>query len=1222
MGKVFGSRAAGWLVRATAKLAFATVLFAAGCGGDDENPLFPAVDSGTDAKGAEDHAADTSMEGAGRNDGSMTADAPAESSEAAPGADGTADVAPGETGDVAQIDGDGAGPGTDADGAGPIDAKSDGDATADVKLDAPAEAATPVCTDNVKNGSETDIDCGGACAPSQKCGDGKGCLVAGDCTSGVCSASHVCLAPVCTDSVMNGSETDTDCGGTCAPAKKCADGKGCLVQGDCTSGVCSGSHVCSAPACNDGVKNGSETDTDCGGTCTAKCSNGKSCGGNGDCQSDICKANVCIAASCTNGVKDTDETGVDCGGTECGPCDDGIACALNRDCKSGKCTNLICAAPSCNDGVKNGTETDTDCGGTCSAKCDLGKLCSNDVDCVSGHCPSGRCVECVVPTTCPGADNECESRTCINNVCGNPKVAANTPTATQAPGDCHITRCDGNGGTNDAVDDTDTPADDGNQCTGEICTSGVPSHPVKTGTACSQSGGSVCSSAGDGTCVECNAPSTCPGVDNECESRTCAGHVCGFSYTAVGVLANVQTAGDCHTRKCAGAAGTNGIADIVDDTDKPVDGNECTNDTCTNGTASNPPVTVGTPCSQGGAFCNTNGMCALQCVLASDCPGTDNECRTRTCVSGLCDFSFSSPGTPIAAQVAGDCQRIVCNGMGGTQSVVDDNDVLNDNNQCTSDSCDNGTPVNTPLTGDPCNAGGTICNAGTCVACNVPANCGADTECRTWTCSNHACGFNDTADGTATSSQMAGDCHKNVCNGSGSIENRVDDTDVPVDGKICTSDVCTSGVPSNPPLVAGTLMGPQTPNDCLKNVCDGSGNLVSANDDTDVPADDGNTCTSESCSSGMQQHTALADGTTCAGVQGGRCKTTACTPTFMVVRVGDGAAALSNSAQAVFLERHYLDTAGGLVSPNGTVSMPTTASGNTRPLTLSGTASSEGSLSLSQNGQYVTLAGYGAAPGTASIKGTSTTTANRVVGRVDGSNNIDTTTAFTTTASLTADNIRGATTVDGTRFWVAGAGSGTTGGVWEIDLGATTGTQIFSTPKNPRVVHIFSSQLYGTADKQPFANVFTIGMGTPTASASATTLPNMPTTAEASAPSLFSFVLLDRTSVPGLDTLYVADDNPTTGTGGIQKWSFDGSNWTLVTTFTDGLTSCASGARGLAGTVINNVVVLVASVCDSGVTDASNQLVMYKDDGVNTPVQIPLATSPSHTVYRGVALAP
>jgi len=105
-----------------------------------------------------------------------------------------------------------------------------------------ADAAPPSCTDAIKNGSESDVDCGGACAV--KCADAKDCSVAADCASSVCTASK-CAAPDCMDTVKNGSESDVDCGGTCAT--KCAFGKACAVAADCVNGVCAGA-LCAEPA--------------------------------------------------------------------------------------------------------------------------------------------------------------------------------------------------------------------------------------------------------------------------------------------------------------------------------------------------------------------------------------------------------------------------------------------------------------------------------------------------------------------------------------------------------------------------------------------------------------------------------------------------------------------------------------------------------------------------------------------------------------------------------------------------------------------------------------------------------------------------------------------------------------------------------------------------------------------------------------------------------------
>src|SRR5437868_5626641 len=100
---------------------------------------------------------------------------------------------------------------------------------------------TSDCHDGFRNGSETDIDCGGDfCGP---CGQGGFCAVNRDCATGFCSAG-VC-APTggggsCSDGVKNGPETDVDCGGSCA---KCAGGLSCLVSADCQQNLCTG-NVC------------------------------------------------------------------------------------------------------------------------------------------------------------------------------------------------------------------------------------------------------------------------------------------------------------------------------------------------------------------------------------------------------------------------------------------------------------------------------------------------------------------------------------------------------------------------------------------------------------------------------------------------------------------------------------------------------------------------------------------------------------------------------------------------------------------------------------------------------------------------------------------------------------------------------------------------------------------------------------------------------------------
>jgi hypothetical protein len=201
--------------------------------------------------------------------------------------------------------------------------------------------------------------------------------------------------PTCTDGLKNGTESDIDCGGSCSA---CADGKVCAAADDCSSRVCSAAKTCSAATCSDGVKNGVETDTDCGGTCTTKCATGKKCKTGGDCASSLCgTGNKCVAPSCTDGAKNGSETDVDCGGSCSTKCSAGKSCLLSTDCSSGSCTANKCDAPvSCTDGVKNGTETDVDCGGGCAVKCANGKACSGDIDCSGGWCAASVCT--AVPT--------------------------------------------------------------------------------------------------------------------------------------------------------------------------------------------------------------------------------------------------------------------------------------------------------------------------------------------------------------------------------------------------------------------------------------------------------------------------------------------------------------------------------------------------------------------------------------------------------------------------------------------------------------------------------------------------------------------------------------------------------------------------------------------------------------------------------------------------------
>lgn len=326
-----------------------------------------------------------------------------------------------------------------------------------------------------------------------------------------------------------------------------------------------------------------------------------------------------------------------------------------------------------------------------------------------------------------------------------------------------------------------------------------------------------------------------------------------------------------------------------------------------------------------------------------------------------------------------------------------------------------------------------------------------------------------------------------------------------------------------------------------------------------------------------------------------------------VVKVGDGINAPTSSASPVSIERWMTD--GG--SAGAAIAMPQVQSGNNQPFTLAGTTNSEGNLSLSGNGAYALLAGYGVTVGTVTVSTSAANLVPRVVGRIDALGNVNTQTVVT--GAFSGGAVRGATSQDGSVLWVSGTSSGSTGGVHVVSLGDSVPTQILTAPNNARFLGVAAGQLYGTSGAGGYTSVFTIGAGLPTASGqTANTLPGLPTTNA----SPYGFALLDRNAnIAGVDTLYMADDRSVATGGGIQKWVFDGSQWSLAFTITGGL---SQGVRGLAARVVGNVVVIVATTAEA----SQNHLVMAVDDGVSTPVATSVADAPLNTVYRGVAFAP
>ncbi|MFO0757583.1 MAG: DVUA0089 family protein [Byssovorax sp.] len=375
---------------------------------------------------------------------------------------------------------------------------------------------TATCSDTTENGDETDVDCGGSCAPAQKCGPDKKCSVNADCAGDECSGS-ICV-PNCADGVKNGTESDADCGG--ATCQKCVPGKVCSVAADCAEGVCD-QDVCANPTCNDTVKNGGETDADCGGPCAPakKCGDGKGCGGPDDCTSGVCTNDVCQAPACNDGVKNGLEGGLDCGAVCPMLCADGSSCIGAGDCQSGVCSGNVCQVAGCNDGVQNGTETGVDCGGSCApAKtCADGLGCSGGGDCQSGVC-SGNV--CQIPTCNDSTKNGAETDVDCGGSCAT-KCADGK--ACGVGGDCQSGVCTGNvcaaPACGDGVKNGAEGCDDGGQASGDGCSATCT---VEAGYACNSASPNVCAPVcgdnlivGGETCDDGNQ------VSGDCCSSSC-----------------------------------------------------------------------------------------------------------------------------------------------------------------------------------------------------------------------------------------------------------------------------------------------------------------------------------------------------------------------------------------------------------------------------------------------------------------------------------------------------------------------------------------------------------------------------------------------------------------------------------------------------------------------------------------------------------------------------
>ncbi|MFO0842642.1 MAG: PEP-CTERM sorting domain-containing protein [Gemmataceae bacterium] len=324
---------------------------------------------------------------------------------------------------------------------------------------------------------------------------------------------------------------------------------------------------------------------------------------------------------------------------------------------------------------------------------------------------------------------------------------------------------------------------------------------------------------------------------------------------------------------------------------------------------------------------------------------------------------------------------------------------------------------------------------------------------------------------------------------------------------------------------------------------------------------------------------------------------------LVVLTVGDGSLSVGSNAATPVSLREY--TTGGSFVAGSLVTFSSTGSGT--KLTQSGNQSLEGSLSLSADGQYLTLVGYNAGQGKGDVASTSTNgnpnpnnDVVRVVGRVDLTGGVSLT---TTTVNYSSVSIRSATTTDGTRIYTGGASDDLSASLRTTTFGATGNTPLVNAV-DTRVVHVFNNQLYASTKSGTIVRTDT---ALPTTGSNVTDLVT-------GIVDPVGFVVLDQDGNGTPDTLYVANQE---ATASLQKYSStDGTTWTAR-----GSANIAVGLTGITAVKNGTAVDIYATAGDG--TVAGNTLQRFTDTAAFnadlTGSFALLATAPSGAAFRGVA---
>ncbi len=314
---------------------------------------------------------------------------------------------------------------------------------------------------------------------------------------------------------------------------------------------------------------------------------------------------------------------------------------------------------------------------------------------------------------------------------------------------------------------------------------------------------------------------------------------------------------------------------------------------------------------------------------------------------------------------------------------------------------------------------------------------------------------------------------------------------------------------------------------------------------------------------------------------------------LVVDRVGDGTQTLVNTGNSVFIDQ--FSRTGAAVGTS--VSIPFTG---VSALVQSGTASSEGALSLSQDGTQLVVAGYNTVTAsTVSVSGATSAAVPRGVGTVSAAGGYS---FVTPTTAFSANNIRTAASGANGNYYAGGGNSGTV-----IVNGGGAGTAAQTQTANTRVNNFANGNLYfstGSATGNAGAGIYSLGSNP--AAATAPTL--LAATGTGSSP--YDFTLNSTGTI-----LYVADDRASAA-GGIERFDLNGGG-TFTLTYTLGTGVANIGARGLAVDFSGANPVIFATTAEA----TADRLITITDTGAAS-VATTLATAGANELFRGLDFAP